>query len=149
MSRTTGRTKMLKQILATSALIALTAVMIQSANAAGSGKFRQLVVEPSGSPAADPLIKKQKKIQTLVVQQGQGIQTPGGSGGASNGGAGGNKGAKFIIAPSQGIPTQTADAGNGKSNGKVAHFIVASGPGIKTPDGGNKGHPQNGFPSLA
>jgi hypothetical protein len=44
---------MLKQILATSALIAFTAVTIQSASAAGSGKFRQLVVEPSGSPAAD------------------------------------------------------------------------------------------------
>ena len=43
---------MLKQILATSALIAIAAVSVQSANAADSGKFRQLVVEPSGTPAA-------------------------------------------------------------------------------------------------
>ena len=35
-----------------------------------------------------------------------------------------NKGAKFIVAPSQGIPTQTADAGK-QSGGKVAQFIVA------------------------
>ena len=66
------------------------------------------------------------------MQQGQGIPTPSGSGG--------NKGAKFIVAPSQGIPTQTADAGNGKSNGKVAQFIVAPGQGIPTGGGNGNGN---------
>ena len=43
---------MLKQILATSALLAIVAVAAQPASAA-AGKFRQLVVEPTGA-SADP-----------------------------------------------------------------------------------------------
>jgi hypothetical protein len=137
---------MLKQILATSALIAIVAVSTQSASAAG--KLRQLVVEPAGA-SADPIILKTKKFPTLVAQPGSGIQTPAQTADAGNGNGGGNKAAKFIVAPGQGIPSQTADAGNGNGGGKAAQFVVAPGPGLPTPpDGGNQGNAKQLFPTA-
>lgn len=142
---------MLKQILATSALIAIVAVSAQPATAAG--KFRQLVIEPTGA-SADPVLLK-KKFPTLVAQPANGIQTPAATADAGNGNGGGNK-AKFIVAPSQGIPTQTADAGsgngggNGNGGGKAVQFIVAPGQGLPTPpDGGNQGKAKKLFPTFA
>jgi len=140
---------MLKQILATSALIAVVTVAVQPASAADRSKFRQLVVEPTGA-SADPIVLKKKKIQSLVAQSGNGIQTPTETADAGNGNGGGNKGAKFIVAPSQGIPTQTADAGNGNGGGKAVQFIVAPGQGLPTPpDGGNQGKAKKLFPTFA
>ena len=143
---------MLKQILATTALIAIAAVSAESASAADTGKLRQLVVEPSGASAGPATLKK-KKFPTLVVQQGKGIQAPTevADGGNGNGNGGGNKGAKFIVAPSQGTPTpaDTADAGNGKSGGKVVQFVVAPGQGLPTPADTGKGKPKKIFPTLA
>jgi hypothetical protein len=136
---------MLKQILATSALLAIVAVSAQPATAAD--KFRQLVVEPTGA-SADPLILKKKKVQSLVALPGNGIQTPAETADAGKGN-GGNKGAKFIVAPSQGIPTQTADAGNGNGGGKAVQFIVAPGQGLPTPPEGNQGKPKKLFPTFA
>jgi hypothetical protein len=141
---------MLKQILATSALIAIVAVSAQPATAASTGKFRQLVVEAPGTPAVDPLILKKKKVPTLVFQPGAGIATPPETADAGNGG--GNKGTKFIVAPSQGIPTQTADAGGGDGNGggKAVQFVVAPGQGLPTPpDGASQGTPKKLFPTFA
>jgi hypothetical protein len=140
---------MLKQILATSALIAIVAVAVQPAAAAD--KFRQLVVEPTGA-SADPIVLKKKKIQSLVAQSGNGIATPADTAdaGNGNGNGGGKKGAKFIVAPSQGIPTQTADAGNGNGGGKAVQFIVAPGQGLPTPvDTGDKGKAKKVLPTLA
>ena len=54
---------MLKQILATSALIAIAALSVGPASAADGGKLRQLVVEPAGTPAGDPAFLKKKKLQ--------------------------------------------------------------------------------------
>src|SRR5579871_3585284 len=111
-SREPGEGTMLKQILATSALIAIATVSIQSTAAADGSKFRQLVVEPSGAAGGDtdPLLKK--NIRGLV-RLGSGIQTPGGSGNGGNGNGGGNgQVANFIVAPSQGVP-----AGNGGGDG--------------------------------
>jgi hypothetical protein len=142
---------MLKQILATSALIAIATVSAQSANAADSGKFRQLVVEPAGA-SAEPVILKKKKFPTLIAQPGKGIQTPSDVADAGNGNAGGNQRAKFIVAPSGGIPTpaDTADVGNGKSGGKAVQFVVAPGQGLPTPaETGGKGKPKKIFPTLA
>jgi hypothetical protein len=140
---------MLKQILATSALLAIVAVAVQPASAADRSKFRQLVVEPTGA-SADPIVLKKKKIQSLVAQSGNGIQTPAETADAGSGNGGGKKGAKFIVAPSQGIPTQTADAGNGNGGGKAVQFIVAPGQGLPTPtETGSKGKPKKIFPTLA
>jgi len=133
---------MLKQILATSALIAIVAVSTQSASAAD--KFRQLVVEPAGA-SADPVILK-KKFPTLVAQPANGIQTPAQTADVGNGNGAGNKGAKFIVAPAQGIPSQTADAGNGNGGGNAAQFVVAPGSGLPTPpDAGNQGNAKQLF----
>jgi hypothetical protein len=122
---------MLKQILATSALIAITAVSIQSANAA-TGKFRQLVVEPAGTPA-DLLLKKTKTATPFILKTGQGILTPpGGEDPSKTGG----KVANFIVAPGNGIPTPTGNAGTGNPGGKQVELIVAPGGGIPTPIGG-------------
>jgi len=145
---------MLKQILATSALIAIVAVSAQPATAAS--KLRQLVIEPTGA-SADPVLLK-KKFPTLDAQPAGGIVTAAGTAdaGNGNGNGGGNKGAKFIVAPSQGIPTQTADAGtgngggNGNGGGKAVQFIVAPGQGLPTPpDGGNQGKAKKLFPTFA
>jgi len=148
-SGSSGVRTMLKQILATSALIAIVAVSPQPATAAG--KLRQLVVEPTGA-SADPVLLK-KKFPTLVAQPANGIATPAATADAGNGG--GNKGAKFIVAPSQGIPTQTADAGsgngggNGNGGGKGVQFIVAPGQGLPTPpEGGNQGKAKKTVPDL-
>jgi hypothetical protein len=131
---------MLKQILATSALIAITAVSIQSANAA-TGKFRQLVVEPAGTPS-DLLLKKNKKTN-FILKTGQGIPTP--PSGADPGKTGG-KVANFIVAPGNGIPTRTGNAGTGNPGGKQVELIVAPGGGIRTPTGAGAGNGNAGQP---
>src|SRR5258708_6984745 len=127
---TWGKT-MLKQILATTTVIAIAIVSVQSANAA-SGKLRQLVVEPAGA-SADPLLLKKKRLQLLLAQPSQGIPTP------AAGGSDGKKVATFIVAPNGGIPTPAGNdgGGNGKGKGKqVAEFVVAPTDGIPTPTGG-------------
>src|SRR5437016_3198065 len=101
---------MLKQILATTTVIAIAIVSVQSANAA-SGKLRQLVVEPAGA-SADPLLKK-KKLQLLVAQPSQGIPTPT----AGAGGSDGKKIATFVVAPNGGIPTPAGNDGVGNGKG--------------------------------
>jgi len=142
---------MLKPILATSALIAIAAVIAQPSSAADRGKFRQLVVEAPGSPT-DAVAQKKKKFPALVVEAGKGIQTPTDTADARNRKSDGNKGAKFIVAPGGGIPTpgDTSDAGNGKAGDKVAQFVVAPGGGIPTPaDTGGKGKPKKVSPTFA
>ena len=52
---------MLKQILATSALVAIATVSVQSASAADTAKFRQIVVEPVATASADADLLKKKK----------------------------------------------------------------------------------------
>src|SRR4051812_16256879 len=84
---------MLKQTPATPTVIAIAIVSVHAANAA-SGKFRQLVVEPVGA-SADPILKKKKKFQQLVIKPGQGIPTPVADSGKSDG----KKVAQFLVAP--------------------------------------------------
>jgi hypothetical protein len=130
---------MLKQILVTSACIAILAVSAQSATAAGT-KFRQLVVEPAGTPSSDLLLKN-KKIQPLIATAGQGIPTP--SGAATGGKAGGNPGGKFIVAQGGGIPTPAGNGGtdSGKIGGPpTAQFLIAPTGGIPTGAGGAGGN---------
>jgi len=96
------------------------------------------------------VIQKKKKFPSLVAQPGNGIQTPAETVDAGSGNGGGKKGAKFIVAPSQGIPTQTADAGNGNGGAKAVQFIVAPGQGLPTPaETGGKGKAKKVFPTLA
>ena len=64
---------MLKQILATSALIVIGAVSIQSAGAVEASKLRQLVVEPAGTPAA---AATKTEVTPFVVKPSEGIPTP-------------------------------------------------------------------------
>jgi len=125
----------LKQILATSACIAILTVSVQSASAAGT-KFRQLIVEPAGTPSSDLLLKN-KKFEPLVVKTGQGISTP--AGGALGGKTGGSPGANFIVAQGGGIPTPAGSGGanNGKIGGPpAAQFIIAPSGGIPTAGAG-------------
>jgi len=108
---------MLNKLLATSALVVIGAVFIQSASAADDIKLRQLVVEPAGAHAPDAA----------------GLPT-----------ADAGKAVNFILKTGQGIPTptRTADAGaaaaaaNGAAlNGKppVNQLIVNPPGGIATP----------------
>jgi hypothetical protein len=105
---------MLKQILTTSALIAIAAISVQSANAADLTKFRQLVVEPTAAPvtaaAVDPAAHKRQRL---------------------------------LVAPTESIPTETADAGH------AAQFVLAPSQGLETPAGiGDEGKTKETFPSL-
>jgi len=103
---------MLKQILATTTVIAIAVVSLQPASAAG--KFRQLVVEPVGA-SGDPILKKKKKVQQLVVAPGGGIETPAEAGSKGNGK--GKQVVQFVVAPSDGIPTPGSGGGGGNGNG--------------------------------
>src|SRR5262249_45798990 len=138
---------MLKQILATSGLVAIAAVSTHPVLAADNEKFRQLVVEAQGTPSTDPIVKKKKTFPTLAIKPSQGIPTPTDTADAGNG----NKGAKFIVAPGQGLPTPGGTpAGNGQGGTKVVQFVVAPGQGLPTPlDSGDKGKPKKEFPTLA
>jgi hypothetical protein len=122
---------MLKQILATTAVLAAVAVSIPAAHAAG---FRQLVVEPTGASADDGFLKRFKKPNFLILKNGQGIPTPPKSGAPV---------ANFIVAPGGGIATPTGGAGSGNpGNGGVKNeLVVAPTGGIGTPAGG--GNPVN------
>jgi hypothetical protein len=75
----TRRLTMLKQLLATSALVVVGAFFIQSASAADTSKLREIVVEPAGVHAPDaaglPSIGA-GKLPALVATTGQGIPTP-------------------------------------------------------------------------
>jgi hypothetical protein len=136
---------MLKQILATTAVLAIVAVSVQTANAA-NGQFRQLVVEPAGASADDALLKKNKKFKPLfILKNGQGIPTP--PVGAVAGKTGGKPVANFIVAPGNGIPTPNGKAGIGSPGGKpVTQFVVAPGAGI--PTGGAGAGNGKGFQPL-
>jgi hypothetical protein len=73
------RIAMLNKLLATSALVVIGAVFIQSANAADEGKLRQLVVEPAGAHAPDAAglpTGDAGKTVNFVLKTGQGIPTP-------------------------------------------------------------------------
>src|SRR5579872_4441855 len=70
---------MLKKLLATSALVVIGAVLIQSANAADDLKTRQIVVEPAGAHAPDAAglpTAGAAKTENLIVKTGDGIATP-------------------------------------------------------------------------
>ena len=68
---------MLKKLLATSALVVIGAVLIQTANAAEDVKTRQIVVEPAGSNAPDAAgLPSAGKTENLIVKAGDGTATP-------------------------------------------------------------------------
>lgn len=120
---------MLKQILVTTAVLAIAAVSVQSASA----KTRQIVVEPGASD--DLLLKKGKKPNFLIVKTGSGISTP--QNGANPGGP---AVANFIVAPNGGIPTPPVpNGGPAKTGLKTPELLVAQGSGIATPNGGGSG----------
>ena len=107
---------MLKKLLATSALIAIGAVFVQSASAADDG-IRSLVVEAKGTSAPDaaglPIADAGKgKVEPFVLKQGGGIATPTKTADANPdaGAESGKPATKFIIAPSGGIATPAGDA---------------------------------------
>ena len=121
---------MLKQILATTTVLAIAVVSIQSASAA-SGKFRQLVVEPAGA-SADPILKKKKKFQQLVVAARPGhsdrrMPTP------ARPAASRCSSSSRPAAASRPRPTAAAKA---TARASVAQLVVASGDGIPTPGSG-------------
>ena len=103
---------MLKQILATSALIVIGVVSIQSAGAVEASKLRQLVVEPAGTPAA---AATKTEVTPFVVKPSGGIPTPTQTAdlGADAGKPTGPKVFPLVAEQAQGIPsaTDTADAG--------------------------------------
>ena len=126
---------MLKQILVTTAVVAIAALSVQSASA----KTRGIVVEQGGN---DLLLKKGKKQNLFILKTGQGIPTPP-SGGVS-GKNGGTPVANFIVAPNGGIPTPPPSGGVGKTGGKLPALVVAQGSGIATPNGGGAGNGNGG-----
>jgi len=109
--RHVGNPTMLKLIFATSAILVIGAVSIQSAGAVEASKLRQLVVEPAGAPASAGT----KTEAPFVAQPAQGIPTPTQTAeiGADAGKPTGTKVVPLVADPSQGIPsaTDTADAG--------------------------------------
>jgi len=124
---------MLKQILVTTAVVAIAAVSIQPASA----KSRAIVVDGAGS---DLLLKKGKTQNLFILKNGQGIPTP-----PSGGKPLGTPTANFIVAPNGGIPTPPPN-GAGKVGGKLPALLVAQGSGISTPSGG--GNPGKVQPLL-
>jgi len=110
---------MLKQILMTTAVVAIAAVSVQPASA----KSRAIVVDEL------PV----KKGKTGISNPPSGVKPVG------------TPTANFIIAPKGGIPTPPP-TGAGKTGGKVPALLVAQGPGIATPPGG--GNPGNVQPLL-
>lgn len=137
---------MLKHILATTAVLAVAAVSVQSANAA-NGQFRQLVVQPISASSDDALLKKNKKVKPLFLLKAapsSGIATPP-LGGASK--TGGSPVANFIVAPGKGAPTGNAGAGNPGGN-PVAEFVVAPGAGHPSQAGSAGGAGGKGFQPL-
>jgi len=115
---------MLKQIAATSALIAIVAVSTQTASAADTGKFRQLVIEPAGASADVGKVDPRKR-QRLLIAPSQGIPT--------NTADAGNVGAvQLIVAPAQEIPTD-AETGNKSKPTKVSPSFAKVSDGIATP----------------
>jgi hypothetical protein len=114
---------MLKQLLATSALVIVGAVFIQSANAADDSKLRQLIVEPAGSHAPDAAglpATNAGKVEPSLVKTDGGIATPApvqtaDSGAAAaiaaNGAALASKPVnELVVSPSGGVPTPPAGA---------------------------------------
>lgn len=99
---------MLKQILATSALMAIAGFSVQSAVAADASKFRQLVIEPAGTPAAvaDAGNLDASKRQRLIIAPAEDIPTNSADAGEAD---------QLLIAPGKGIDTQVAP---GEANGK-------------------------------
>ena len=113
---------MLRKLLATSALVVIGAVLIQTANAAEDLKTRQIVVEPAGSHAPDAAgLPAAGKIENLIVQPGSGTATPtqtadagGAAAAAANSAAIGNKTPvdQLLVTPPSGgatPPTVVAD----------------------------------------
>jgi len=136
---------MLKKLLATSALIAIGAVFVQSASAADETQIRSLVVEAKGSSAPDagslPItIAGKAKVEPFVLKQDGGIATPTKIADA-NPDAGAETGkpvTKFVIAPPGGIASPTgdesADAGAPAADaGKAADPVAPAAPADEAP----------------
>ena len=115
---------MLKQIVATSALMAIVAVSAETASAADTTKFRQLVIEPAGAPAAVANVDA-KKRQRLLLLPSEGAPTA--TADAGNGAAG-----HFVVAPSEGLLTPT-DGGNKAKAKQAFPTLVKASDGIATP----------------
>jgi hypothetical protein len=124
---------MLKKLLATSALIAIGTVLIQSAYAADDLKTREIVVEQAGAHAPDaaglPAVGA-GKTENLIAKTGDGIPTPaqtadsGAVAAAANSAALGNKTPvnQLLVAPPSGAATPPA--------------VIASPSGAATADAG-------------
>jgi hypothetical protein len=136
---------MLKKLLATSALLAIGAVLVQSAYA-DDLKTREIVVEQAGAHAPDAAglpTGGVGKTENLVVKTGDGIPTPtqtadaGAVAAAANSAALGNKTPlnQLLVAPPSGAATPPA--------------VVASPSGAATADAGTPGAANAGAPAGA
>jgi len=115
---------MLKQIVATSALMAILAVSAETASAADTTKFRQLVIEPAGAPAAVANVDA-KKRQRLLLLPSEGAPT-------ATADAGNGEAAHFVVTPSKGLLTPT-DGGNKAKAKQVFPTFAKASDGIATP----------------
>ena len=113
---------MLKQIVATSALMTIVAVAAQAASAADTTKFRELVIEPAAAQAESGN-GDAKKRQRLLLLASEGTATAD---------AGKGEAGHFVVAPIEGLLTPT-DGGN-KAKAKQAFPTLAKASvGIATP----------------
>src|SRR5258707_1268194 len=108
---------MLKQLLATSALVVIGAVFIQSASAADLSKLREIVVEQAGAhapEAAAPPAPSAGKVGPSALKPGWGIPPQvaeaGGAAAAANSAALGGKPPvnQLVVTPPSGISTPAA-----------------------------------------
>ena len=113
---------MLKQIVATSALMAIVAVAAQAASAADTTKFRELVIEPAAAQAESGNVDAKKRQRLLLLP----------SEGTATADAGKGEAGHFVVAPIEGLLTPT-DGGN-KAKAKQAFPTLAkASDGIATP----------------
>ena len=161
---------MLKQILVTTAVVAIAAVSVQSANArtrqiivdplagndllllnkkgkqpTGAAPVNNFIVAPSGGLPTPPPKGVGGKTPQLLVVQGSGLGTPGA------GGKPGKVQPLLLTTSGGGIATPGA-GGNGGNPGKVQPFLLTtSGGGIATPNGGGNaggGNAGGGAPTI-
>jgi len=113
---------MLKQIVATSALMAIVAVSAETASAADATKFRQLVIEPAGAPADVANLDANKRQRLLLLP----------SEGAATTDVANREAAKFVVASGEGRLTPT-DGGNKAKAKQAFPTLVKASDGIATP----------------